>query len=108
MSWDKNTIVVSQIDQDLRLLEKFGIPYELKELGRVMGHGLNDCGDKFYSIRRLEFGDEVVLEQMHRTDDCDADDTIISMVFEKGKEPKEWPLEIMEEAIYLEDEDGSL
>ena len=105
MSWDKNTWSCSQIDNTIKLLKEFNEPYKLTVLGKVKGLGLNDDFDtgfddngypkiKYYEIRKLEYKNTIILEQMHRTYDCDSDDTLLSIQFEKGKEPEKWPLEI--------------
>ena len=106
MSWDKNTIVCSQINAIISTLDICKKPYTLSVLGNVQGHGLNDDliiednsgelypGSKYYDIRKLEFEGIVILEQMQRSHDCDTDDMIISVKFDKGSEPKTWPLEI--------------
>jgi len=100
MSWDKNTLILSEVSSIVSLLDELHISYTLTVLGTVHGRGLNDTlSDRnYYEIRKLEYKDSVVLEQMHRTEDCDADDYIISMRFIKGQEPKTWPLELMAEA----------
>lgn len=99
MSWNKDTINVSEIDSTIRVLETLNEPYKLIILGEVMGLGLNDTlghGQEEYPIRKLEFRDKVVLERMDRTEDCDADDYLVSFMFDKNKVPKKWKLEIKE------------
>jgi len=111
MSWDKNTHNFSFMDKTIEFLKRFEEPYTIKVLGKVRGMGLNDIYEagftddgypkyKWYEIRKLEYRDRVMLEQMHRTHDCDSDDTLISAEFPKIEAPMNWPLE-----IYLDDED---
>jgi len=101
MSWDKNTHNISEINSIVSTLDKLSEPYKLEIIGKVIGMGLNDTyqfeGTKYYELKRLEFKDEVYLERMHRTNDCDADDTIISHKFKIKDEPKEWHLEVFED-----------
>lgn len=106
MSWDKQTIVLSFVNATIATLKDLNILYTLTELGQVQGNGRNDDdlgkdaeGDpipigRCYPIRKLEYGDVVILEQMQRTHDCDTDDVILAFKFEKGKEPKDWPIDI--------------
>jgi len=112
MSWDKNTIITSELDAIMRVLTNLEVPFEVIILGEVQGFGLNDEDyyedkdgvmnfiDKMYPIRKLSYGDNIVLEQMHRTHDCDFDDILVSYNFKQGTEPKEWKLE-----IYVDEED---
>lgn len=95
MSWDKNTIITSDIDFIIRLLDRFKVRYKIKIIGEVAGLGLNDyfAGRDVYQIRKLTYCDIVVLEQMHRTHDCDSDDVLTSKEFKKKDVPKKWPLE---------------
>ncbi|MFA6073945.1 MAG: hypothetical protein WC758_07560 [Candidatus Woesearchaeota archaeon] len=96
MSWDKNTRNCSELDKTIELLKELKIPYKVKVLGTVIGHGNNDdyaLSDK-HEIRRLDYNDKVILEQMRRNDDCDFDDLIISLKFEKSKVPKKWKIEV--------------
>lgn len=99
ISWNKNTLVLSDIDNTIEVLKETGTPYTLVEIGKVNGMGLNDdiqSDDiKQYPIRRLEYKTFVVLEQLQRTPDCDSDDWLISKKFKKGEEPKKWELEVM-------------
>ncbi len=102
MSWNKQTRIQSDIDGAVQALKEPGVvPFELDVLGTVAGHGLDDNMDFFgpsmiYDIRRLRFGNVVILEQMVRNPDCDADDVIVSRQFIAGEEPKteDWPLEV--------------
>lgn len=97
MSWDKNTVNLSDVDSRIHVLNQIGISYSLITLGEVGGHGLNDFDGKTYPIRQLKYKDIVVLEQMIREDDCDFDDMIISYEFFAQEEPKNWPLERREQ-----------
>jgi len=102
MSWDKNTINMSFIDSTIKVLKNLEIKYQLTKLGEVEGYGNNDiyCGEaieedhKTYSIRKLEYGNKIIFEQMLRSEDCDMDDYLVSIEYESGKEPKTvWKLE---------------
>jgi len=99
MSWDKNTVIVSEIDKTIELLEEFNIKYKLTIIGTVEGYGLNDDLNMFdgvsknYEIRKLEYKDKVIMEQMIRDEDCDANDYIVSRKFDKSKAPKKWKIE---------------
>jgi len=98
MSWDKNTISFSEVDAFLRFADIFGADYQLIELAKVRGRGLNDDPymsgeEKLYPIRRVEFKDKVILEYMERHSDCDADDIIRSCIYDKAQVPLEWQLE---------------
>jgi hypothetical protein len=105
MSYDKNTIDLSDIDNAIEILESLGIPYQVTILGKVIGHGINDCiieygeqpheiRDKFYIVRKLEYKSKVLIEQMQRTHDCDSHDFFVTLRFKKDEEPKNLPLEI--------------
>lgn len=96
MSWNKNTVISSHIDAMIHVLEITRVPYNVSVFADARGFGLNDSGDTVYPLRRLQFGDRVFLEQMSRTCDCDADDTISSYEFTLADEPKQWPPEIEE------------
>ena len=104
MSWNKNTYVCSEIDTVIRMLKELDEPYTLTYLGDVRAMGLNDDygpePKEFYSIRKLEYRDKIILERMERSCDCDMDDTLVSYTYNRGEEPAEWPLE-----IYTDEED---
>ena len=99
MSYDKNTVNTSTVDFAIEMLKDLDIPYELETIGKVQGFGLNDLDypDDFYDIRRLTYGDFVILEQMNRTNDCDFDDIISSSKFRIDKEPDDWRIEVTSE-----------
>lgn len=97
MSWDKNTINFSEVDTFIRAFRLLGIPhsdYKLRQIGKVLGRGLNDRDDEFYILRRLEVADKIILEYIERHSDCDIDDVIKSVIFDKDKVPKRWRREI--------------
>lgn len=104
MSWDKNTVILSEVNKTIELLKEFGVPYKLKVLKKVVGNGNNDdlfVGNKEtsrkYDVRRLEYKDKVILEQMNRSADCDCNDVIISLKFNKDKVPEKWEPEVENE-----------
>ena len=81
-------------------MKELKVDYKLEVLGKVEGNGLNDdIGDygegesRKYPIRKLIYKDKIVLEKMSRDPDCDRNDTIISVKFEKEKEPEKWEIE---------------
>jgi len=82
------------VDTTIEVLKKLGEPYSLTVLDKLQGYGLNDDDDSWYDIRRLEYRDIVILEQMERVNECDSDDIIYSREFTIKNEPKPWPLEI--------------
>lgn len=92
MSWDKNTVNVSEVDATVKVLNNVKIPYNITVLGEVEGDGWAD-GETKYKLRRLEYGNVVLLECMYRTHDCDSDDYLQSVEFPKDQEPKGWELE---------------
>ena len=89
MSWKKNTLVASSIDNTISVLKELGISYTLTKLGEVSAMGLNDQYENrdIYEIRKLEYSKYVIIEQMVRHPDCDSDDVIYSKKYMKGKEP---------------------
>lgn len=100
MSWNKNTVVMSDIDSTIKVLEKLGEKYTLTEIGKAKGMGLNDDIEsddiKFYPIRKLTYRDVIILEQMRRHPDCDSDDCIVSHEFKLSEVPQNWEIDIME------------
>lgn len=98
MSWNKNTIVNSALDATIKVLEDVNVPYTLSVRGWVSGNGLNDDIDwgesKVYELRRLQYGQHIILEQMERACDCDADDYLNDKEFASYEEPGNYPLEI--------------
>jgi len=90
MSWDKNTIDMSNLDSIKEMLDELEIPYKLENKQSVMGRGLNDDSDKYYDLRRLEYRDKVILECMTQTTDCDSDDCLVSYKLDSKDEPKRW------------------
>jgi len=99
MSWNKNTSVMSQIDNTIKLLISTDTEYELTVLSKIKGLGLNDeiLDKEHYFIRRLSFRDKVMIEQMQRSYDCDFDDHLVSISISKDEEKtfmKDWKAEI--------------
>ena len=98
MSWNKNTLNVSKLDFAIEILKDLNIPFNCEIIGKVQGFGLNDnYPDNYYNIRRLTYGNFVILEQMIINDDCDFDDFITSSKFTKDKEPYNWQIEVVSE-----------
>ena len=100
MSWDKNTINMSNLDAVKEILDDLKVKYTLEVKKKVRGYGLNDATfgeeDKVYELHRLAYRGFVILEQIKRTQDCDANDTIISRKFTRETEPKDWQYVINE------------
>ena len=91
MSWDKNTVNMSGLDAIKETLDNLGTEYTLTAEAEVRGNGMNDSsGDPPYKLRRLQYGDWVVLERIVKDADCDTDDIIYSQTFLLKKEPKDW------------------
>ncbi len=99
MSWDKNTTRSTKIDNTIEVLKDlnktFNIPYTLEILGKVNARGQNDhyTGTEYYEIRKLSYGDYVILERMIRQPDCDIDDIITAEKFNKDNIPDNWEIE---------------
>ena len=99
MSWNKNTRGNTRIDDTIEVLKDlnktFNIPYTLEILGKVEARGLNDTytGTKYYCIRKLTYQNFVIMEQMIREPDCDIDDIIIAVKFERDNVPENWEIE---------------
>ena len=54
-------------------------------------------GIDYYDVRRLDYNNFVILEQLVRTNDCDFDNIFTSSKFNKDKEPDNWQIEIDKE-----------
>jgi hypothetical protein len=108
MSYNKNTIRVTEVDATLKVLCKANITYTLEVLGSVVGLGMNDDtydreGNEIsgnYECRKLTYGDTVLMERMDCSSDCDSNDYFNSYEYKKGEEPETWEL-----SVYI-DEDG--
>jgi len=95
MSYNKNTVNWSYLDDIVRIWKDSGKEVKVEILGYVEGRGLNDDGTK-YPIRKAVNCDDgiVVIERMERTYDCDTDDVIRSYTFKFGEVPNDWEIEI--------------
>ena len=102
MSWDKNTVSRSKLDEIARILDILEIPYTISVIGTVDGWGSNDqqfdkegpSGHNMHQIRKLVSEKLVVLECMNRTEDCDSDDEIVSYTFRQKDVPQDWNIEM--------------
>jgi hypothetical protein len=99
MSWDKQTIIISEIDSLISLLSQLGVPYGLEKLGNVADNGTWSDPLKALTIRVLTYstnhdGLQTIVEQMQRTIDCDTNDTLVSIKNPKDFDAKSWKLEI--------------
>ena len=95
MSWDKNTYSFSDITSLVRELMRRKENYHLGVLGKVSAMGVNDdyLNIDDYDLRILIYKGGVVLEQMRRANDCDANDYIVSEIFNFDEVPEKWALE---------------
>ena len=98
--WRKQTLILSRVDAIVGLLKQHNAPHKLSLLARLQGRGQEDLDVakeryKTYLIRKLEFGYNVVLEQMIRTKDIELDDYIISKQFYKQHVPKSWHVKVV-------------
>ena len=95
MSWNKNTLNISTLGSTIEILKDLDLPFNCEIIGKVQGMGLNDPDypDNYYNVRKLTYGNFVILEQMIRSVDCDLDDIFISSKFIKDKEPDNWQIE---------------
>jgi hypothetical protein len=89
MGWDKNTVVLSDLDVRVAVLRDMGATFELKIRGVVKGFGLNDDENKTYELRELRYHGRVIAEVMVREHDCDADDCVVSREFAREQEFRE-------------------
>jgi hypothetical protein len=94
MSWDKNTIMFSDITPITRELIRTKEKYQLFTIGKVKAMGLNDLihGIEEYDLRILIYKGGVVVEQVRQMLDCDVDDVIVSETFNFDELPEKWPL----------------
>ena len=90
MSWDKNTVIGSELEGTRETLDELAIPYKLSTIGTFRGCGLNDGEGVTYELRRLQYAGRVMLEYAELDADCDVDDVILSQRFDLGNEPKDW------------------
>ena len=109
MSWNKNTVIVSEVDATVRIMDSMGMKYQLHKLGEVANMGLEVQYDPDVlhnvPIRAIEFVDvqgvkHLLIVQMQRTLDCDSDDFVVSfhLIGEAATiDLTTWPLEISEE-----------
>jgi len=93
MSYNKNTVNISEVEATLDVLKTNNIAHELTVIGIVDDHGINSEGVK-HQLFRLRYNTVVLLEQMQRTKDCDGDDMIVSYKFPLASEPKMWDTEV--------------
>ena len=97
MSWDKNTITSTKIDDVREVLRENNISYTVDVLGKVRARGQNDHLHDIahYSIRKLSYQNYVIMEQMIRDPDCDIDDVITAQKFNKDNALlKNWEIEV--------------
>jgi hypothetical protein len=119
MSWDKQTIVLSEIDALVRVFDEIGYPYRLESRGTVEGQGRNDDNwsdiagveaKGLYKLRRLRYSvdidsslpmrDFIIQERMIQTDDCDTDDTLVSVRYATLAEANAAPLVVQVQVEY--------
>jgi hypothetical protein len=92
MSWDKNTVNLSELEATRKVLDDLGIPYQISVIAKFEGRGVNDEfeGHPIYELKRLQYFDKVILEYVNLHPDCDIDDIIYSEKFSLEDEPKNW------------------
>lgn len=109
MSWTKKTIILSKLDNKQTELKNSNLPYVVSLLGKVQGQGLNDWEHiplkaplveglaavatenlRTYWIRRLDWGDNVILERIIQTKDMSLNDYVISLQFKTHNLPQVW------------------
>jgi hypothetical protein len=97
----KETINLSKVDYIANYLSNNKIPFKIILLEKIKGRGINDTVFPFkkflkreYFLRRLEYANYIVLEQIVFIKDKELDDFIISKEYEKGKEPIKWTTKI--------------
>jgi hypothetical protein len=87
---NKNTIVTSQIDNLKEIFDIKGTAYRLTILGNITCSGFNDVFDNEnkgrYVLRKMEYGNKVLMEQFQKTLGRDLDNYIVSVEFTKGTE----------------------
>jgi hypothetical protein len=98
--WRKQTIILSRVDAIVALLKQNRVPHKLTLLSRVEGRGADDLyvekeRYRTYMVRKLEFQENIVLEQLVRTKDIELDDYIISKQFCKEYVPKNWHVKVV-------------
>jgi len=96
MSWNKATANCSEVDAIIKVLKELGVPFEVQVIGSVRDMSLGASYEDhpvMRPLRRLSYANKVVLEKIHRTWDCDEDDTICSVSFDADKEPQDWKTE---------------
>lgn len=99
MSYDKNTTITSDMDAIVRTLDVLKQRYTLRTIDEIHCRGNNNLGK--VKIRRLEYGDRVVLERMVHTADCDDDDVLESHEFSRANDPGntwQWVIDLPEDA----------
>ena len=110
MSWDKQTVYKSTLPTIALLLNQLGIPFSMRERGRVEDMGawsdpeeggipLQELHVRVPQGTTLHHKELVYFDQIQRTHDCDSDDYVVTLCSED-----EWwdtPLE-----IWLDEEEG--
>ena len=97
MGYKKNTIRDQKIDNTIEVLKNMDIPYSLEIIEKVTGYGLNDFGwgkNKYHDIRKLSYGNTVLIEEMKRGLTNETDDVIIVCTLKKNEESKILPLKV--------------
>jgi len=84
MGWNKNTIDNSNLRIVEKVLKLIREQYKKKLIATVEGRGLNDdLMDGEYKLYAIYVRDKIFYDQMWRTDDCDMDDFIQTVVVDK-------------------------
>jgi hypothetical protein len=89
MSWDKKTVSFSRINSFIEILELLNHPYELKIVKAVKDNGndynYDEESNGLINLHTLTFNDKIVVDYIQRSDDCDTDDYIHSVIMNQSE-----------------------
>jgi hypothetical protein len=87
--WEHN--LVPEIDIVVRLLDELNIKHTLTNLGDALSNNLRN---KKYAIRKLEYADRAIIEQMVHHTNSSICDVILSFRYKSDDLPSNWELEV--------------
>jgi hypothetical protein len=91
----------TEVDKYIEILTRNNVPFFVCPIGEYIELGASGKSSTIiYPIRRLEFGDKVVLERVEQYDD---ETELVSYMYPTGHEPFEWLPVIDVEVIELTD-----
>ena len=108
MSKLRDIIIVSRLETVLETLKRDKVHTIIRELGKVPvfkvveQSGIEVSVPVSLPVCSLEYGDQILLEKVVRDADGVGKDMLVSQVFEKGKQPKDWTIEDKEDAEVLD------